>query len=269
MQRMDQSRSRRRVRPPKERLNVNLMRSVRQPNIAIEHTSAPRRAIHQGSRYLRSCSDLSERDGQVTSIGYNLGFTALSLRPELARIVGECYLTRGDWDSTKRHILATNALQTRSAASAVRWERELRQRLALLTVDQLTLLVEAPAGDRGAVAWLAAMKHSLFVFEFAAEVLRDKLFAHDPVLRASDYERFVEEKSLGHPELARLTPSSAAKIRRVLLRMLVEAGLLGPGPALGTIHRPVLSPEIRRSIMVDDPRWLAGFLVPQAEIVDS
>lgn len=205
----------------------------------------------------------------MTPAGYNLGFTALSLRPELARIVGEIYQAEGDWDAARRRILATNALQTRSSASAVRQERELRQRLALLTADQLAVLVEAPAGDRAAVAWLAAMKHSEFVFDFAAEVLRDKLELHDPVLRASDYERFVEGKTLVHPQLSRLTPSSAAKIRRVLLRMLVEAGLLAPGAALGTIHRPVLSPELRRAVTGDDPRWLAGFLVPRGEIAGS
>ena len=205
----------------------------------------------------------------VTSVGYNLSFTALSLRPELARIVGEIYQAEGDWDAAKRRILATNALQTRSSASSVRLERELRQRLALLTADQLAILVDAPAGERGAIAWLAAMKHSEFVFDFAAELLRDKLELQDPVLRASEYERFVEAKSLVHPELTRLKPSSAAKIRRVLLHMLVEAGLLVPGAALGTIHRPVLSPALRRSITDDDPRWLAGFLVPQAEIAGS
>ena len=142
------------------------------------------------------------------TIDYNLSFTAASLRPELARIVAECFLARGDWALAKEHILSTNALQCRSTSSAVRLERELRQRLE----------------DRTAIAWLSICKHSRFVFEFAAEALRDKLVAHDPTLRPSDYESYVENKSLAHPGLARLTPSSKTKIRRVLLTMLTEAG---------------------------------------------
>lgn len=197
---------------------------------------------------------------------YNLGFTAASLRPELARIVAERYFAAGNWDAAKRDVLATNALQTRSRASAIRLEREFRQRLSTLSEAQLTLLVEATAEDRAAVAWLAALKHSAFIFDFAADVLRDKLAAHDPVLRPSDYESHVSANLPAHPELAELTDSSKVKIRRVLLRMLAEAGLLAQGQALGTIRRPVLSPAVVEAVTSDDRGWLAGFLVPDSEI---
>jgi DNA-binding MarR family transcriptional regulator len=197
---------------------------------------------------------------------YNLSFTAASLRPELARVVAEVYLAERDWDATRRRILDTNALQARSASSAKRLEIELRRRLVTLTDEQIALLTEAPAEDRAAMAWLGAIKRSRFLLEFAAELLRDKLAAHDPVLRRSDYEGFVEARSVAHPELTRLTPASRAKIRSVLLRMLTEAGLLRGGAELGAIQRPVLSPLVAGSIVADDPRWLAGFLVPETEI---
>ncbi len=203
----------------------------------------------------------------VTAItSFSLSFTAASLRPELARIVAESYLELGDWDLTKERILSSNALQCRSASSGIRLERELRQRLKTLTASQITLLAQATAEDRAAIAWLAACKHIRFVFEFAAEVLRDKLAAHDPVLRHSDYEAYVESKGLTHRELAQLTPSSKNKIRQVLLRMLSEAGLLAKAPSVGIIQRPTLSPAVIRVITSDSPAWLAGFLVPDSEI---
>lgn len=199
-------------------------------------------------------------------MSYSLGFTAASLRPELARIVAECHLATGDWHLTKDRILSTNALQCQSVNSAIRLERELRQRLLTLTADQLSLLACATAEDRGAIAWLAACKHIRFVFEFAAEALRDKLELLDPVLRPSDYETYVDNKALVHPELVALQPSSKTKIRRVLLRMLTEAGLLVTGSALGTVQRPLLSPAVFEVITRDDSSWLAGFLVPDNEI---
>ncbi len=202
---------------------------------------------------------------------YPLGFTAASLRPELARIVAESFLAVGDWQVAKARILATNALQCRSAGTAVRLERALRQRLQRLTEAQLVLLARATAEDRAALAWLAAIKEIPFVFDFAAELLRDKLAALDPVLRLSDYETFVDQKAVVHPVLGRLTAATRTKLRNVLLRMLTEAGLLlpgvrRPGNALGTVLRPVLSPAVATAIQDDDPRWLAGFLVPDAEI---
>jgi hypothetical protein len=189
------------------------------------------------------------------------------LRPELARIVAEYYLAFGNWDLAKERILSTNALQCRTSTSAIRLERELRQRLGRLTVEQLTLLTKSNAEDRAAIAWLAACKHIRFAYEFAAEVLREKLEAHDPVLRPSDYESYVEGKGLYYPELTQLTNSSKVKIRQVLLSMLAEADLLTKGGgSFRTIQRPALSPTIVRVIASDNPHWLAGFLVPESEI---
>ncbi len=197
---------------------------------------------------------------------YNLGFTAASLRPELARIVAEHYLAARDWEETKERILASNALQCRSAASAIRLERELRQRLQTLNREQITLLSQGTAEDRAAIAWLAACKHIPFVFEFASEVLREKLASHDPILRNSDYESYVEGKALHHPELRGLAASSKHKVRQVLLRMLVEANLLEAGTDLGLINRPVLSSTVLQAVNSESNQWSGAFLIADTEI---
>lgn len=197
---------------------------------------------------------------------YNFSFMAVSLRPDLARIVAELYLVHRDWDVVKQRVLATNALQCRTSSSAVRMERELRLRLATLTEKQLEILTTSPADERAAISWLAAIKHIRFAFDFAADMLRDKLAAHEPVLRYSDYETFLETKAPFHPELARLRPSSKNKLRQILLQMLAEAGLVEPGSTVMAIHRPFLSTTILDTIRSDNPRWLAGFLFPDEEI---
>jgi hypothetical protein len=197
---------------------------------------------------------------------YNLGFTAASLRPDLARVVADAYLAAGDWEIAKEQVLASNALQCRSSRSAIRLERELRQRLERLTNEELRVMSSSTGDARNGIAWLAAIKHIRFAYEFASEVLRAKLEAHDPVLRRSDYETFVAAKSVTHPELSELAESSKAKLKQVLLRMLTEAGLLTPGHALGTISRTILPHAVLEAIIKDDPQWLAGFLVPDDEI---
>jgi len=196
----------------------------------------------------------------------SFSFTAASLRPELVRILAEAYVRLGSWDAAKASVLRSNALQCRSASSAIRLERELRQRVQTLTDDQIRFLATATAEDRAAMAWLGACKRIRFVFDFASEVLREKLAAYDPVLRPSDYEGYFDGKGLLHPELLHLTPTSKSKIRQVLRRMLAEAGILLPGDAWGTVQRPALSPAAMHLITADDPQWLAGFLVPDFEI---
>ena len=197
---------------------------------------------------------------------YNLSFTAASLRPELARIIAETYLACADWDLTKQRVLEHNALQARTVSSGNRMEREIRQRVQKLTRPQIEILASAPADSRAAVAWLSALKSSAFVFDFAAEVVRAKLEALDPVLRPSDYETFYSGKCTAHPELVAIKPATQVKIKCVLLTMLREAGILNQSSTADTFCRPVVPHNVLATIIADDRRWLAGFLVPDNEI---
>ena len=115
------------------------------------------------------------------------------------------------------------------------------------------------------MAWLAALKHVVFAFEFAAEVLREKLAAQDPILRHSDYETYVDDKSVSHPELARLTAHRRAKSGRFFCACSQKRACLVKAPH-GNYPTSVLSPAVLHAITSDSPRWLAGFLVPDTEI---
>lgn len=197
---------------------------------------------------------------------YSFGFTAASLRPELAGVMAELYLEHGAWERTREVVLETNALQCRSSASGIRLERELRQRLETLTPEELALLNAGTLETRVALSWLAAVKRHAFLYDFASELLRSKLDLHDAVLRASDYESFVEEKVVRHPEFETLSDTTRGKVRRALLRMLREVGILAKGPELGFLARTVVPPEVEDAIRADDARWLSAFLVPEAQI---
>jgi hypothetical protein len=197
---------------------------------------------------------------------YGFSFTAASLRPELLLIVAERFLQTGSWEKTKESVLAANELQCRTATSAQRMERELRPRLQTLSHHQLELLVQSGADTRISLAWLAAVKHSSFLFDFAADALRSKVERHDYVLRESDYRRFVEEKTPSHPELVKLSESTSGKVRRVLFAMLREAGILAKGEEIGSLQRPVIPHEVELSIRKENPAWLAAYLVPDSEI---
>lgn len=197
---------------------------------------------------------------------YCLSFTAASLRPELAAVIAGIHLEQqGDWVRTKAAVLDRNALQARSASTSKRLESELRQRLLTLTAAQMELLAKGANDERIAMSWLAALKRIQLAFDVVLEVLAEKMAGMDPVLRRSDMVAFYEMQERLHPELGKVAPSSQQKIRSTLLNMLREAGLLagnaGKGGVLGTVQRPVLSPEVHNLIADDAPNLLAGFLV--------
>lgn len=181
-------------------------------------------------------------------------------------VVADHFATSQSWDETKAWVLDTNALQSRSAGSLNRLEREIRPRLQKLTPSQLNLLLSSTSGSRTALSWLACIKHAPFLFQFTTETLRRKYEDHDLTLRKSDFLNFVDSAAHTHPSLSRISDSSLDKIRRVLLRMLREVEILAPGEDYGEIRRPVLEPEIIDVISCDDPKFLAAFLISDSEI---
>jgi len=170
-----------------------------------------------------------------------------------------------DWARTKAAVLERNALQARSASTGKRLESELRQRLQHLTAPQIKLLAGGTSEERSAMAWLAVLKRIQIAADLTREVLLEKLSSLDPVLRRSDMAAFFEDCERDHPELAALAPSSQQKVRSALLQMLRDAALLagkaGKGGTLGTVQRPLLSPQVQKLLASDDPAVLAGFLL--------
>jgi hypothetical protein len=197
---------------------------------------------------------------------FSLGFTALSLRPELARILAEAFTSQGTWGEAKTHVLSRNAFQSRSTTTAKRIECELRRRLSALTPRQIQLFAVGSMDCCASLAWLSVVKTTPFAFSFAAGLLRQKLEANDRCLRRSDYEDFFLDQSSLYPFLAALSASSKAKLRSVLLSMLRETTILIPIGREDSIQRPVIPAEVQSVILADDPHWLAGFLVPDPEI---
>ena len=196
---------------------------------------------------------------------YCLSFTAAGLRPELAAVIAAIHLEgERDWARTKAAVLERNALQARSARSSKVLETELRQRLQCLTDPQLQLLAQGTSDERNAMAWLAVIKRIEIAADLTREVLLGKLSSLDPVLRRSDMAAFYEDCERNHPELTALAPSSQQKVRSALLQMLRDAGLLsgkaGKGGTLGTVQRPLLSPQVQELVVSDDPALLVGFL---------
>ncbi len=197
---------------------------------------------------------------------YCLSFTAAGLRPDLASVIAAIHLEeQGDWARTKAAVLERNALQARSASSGKRLESELRQRLQGLTKPQLQLLARGTSEERSAMAWLAVLKRIQIAADLSRDVLLEKLSSLDPVLRRSDMATFYEDRERDHPELGALAPSSQQKVRSALLQMLRDSGLLagkaGKGGTLGTVQRPLLSPQVQELVTSDDPALLVGFLV--------
>jgi len=157
---------------------------------------------------------------------YALSFTSGSLFYREAVRVASVYLHERDWGKTRARVEGDNLLQARTLTSSTRRAREVTQRLATLSEDELELLVDATPTERGHLLWAAVCRRYDLVGEFAEEVLRERFLLLAKSISHDDFDRFLSEKALWHEEITNLQDSTRRKMRANLFRMMVEAGLL-------------------------------------------
>jgi hypothetical protein len=177
----------------------------------------------------------------------------------------EVYNRFGDWDLVREESLAHNLLQKRTLSSSKTIFREIKFRLSRLTDQEKTLLLSGGYEDQTRILYLGVCKYYGFIRDFILEIIRNKVLTFDTILSRVDYDRFVDYKMESHPELDALTESSSIKLRTVIWRMLAEAGFL-ESTKTGIIIPFMLSEELAKVIIDDNPEWLKVFLLPDRDI---
>jgi hypothetical protein len=183
------------------------------------------------------------------NISYNMSFTAGALLQKPSVLFAELYSSLGDWQAVKSRVMSDNLLQARTQKTAHRICREIVSRLNPLSSDQFAILAQGPARDQAHVLWAAICRRYRFIQDFAVEVIHEKFLALDPNLVYADYDIFFNQKAEWHEELMRIRPSTRAKLRQIVFRMLREAELLSRGNRIVPV---LLSPAVAKSIL-DDP----------------
>jgi hypothetical protein len=193
---------------------------------------------------------------------YALSFTSGALLMREALIAAPIYLREHDWAKVRQLIEDDNLLQARTVSTGHRRAREVAQRLAVLTDDELELLVDSTTSEREHLLWAAACRRYDLIGEFAEEVLRERFLLLTPTLSHEDFDSFIRSKALWHEEVADLTYSTLRKLRSNVFRMLVEASLLSED---GRILQAVLSARISDALFAHTPSDIRFF--PTAGVV--
>jgi hypothetical protein len=159
-------------------------------------------------------------------IRYALSFTSGSLLLHEADVAVPIYVSERDWKIVREKLEEDNLLQARTVASSTRRAREITQRLALLSDEEIDLLTAATSTERGHLLWVAACRRYQLIGEFAEEVLRERFLTMANTLSYEEFDAFLHGKALWHDEIEELAASTFYKLRANLFRMMVESGLL-------------------------------------------
>jgi hypothetical protein len=193
---------------------------------------------------------------ETTAARYALSFTSGALLSREATVAAPLYLETRDWAAVRAAIGEHNLLQARTASSGFRLAREVSQRLATLADDELELLVDASATERGHLLWAAACRRYELIGDFAEEVVRERFLLMTPTLAYEDFDSFVRNQAAWHEELAELKESTLQKLRQTIFRMLTEAGLLSDS---GGLTPTVMSQRVAEALARREPSDLRFF----------
>lgn len=189
---------------------------------------------------------------------YSLSFTAASLRIYDTFLVGEAM-------AGENYRVVDEEIGNGKPATGKRIRVELLKRLKTLTLDQLSFLLEAGLDEARKMAFIAVCKTYPFVYEFAVEVLREKMFQLDYQITEGDYFAFYNRKKESHPELEEISDHSKGKIRQVLFKILEEAKIIDNTKSKN-IQPQFLSAEFQTLLQEDDPDLLRVFFLTDQEI---
>lgn len=187
---------------------------------------------------------------------YALSFTSGTLLMQEAAVVAPVYLDTRDWAATRARVVERNLLQTRARRSNTRTLGELLPRLQTLSDQELEIVADGLGAERGHLLWVAACRRYLLIAEFGEEVLRERFLTLAGNVSYDEFDAFYRDKALWHDELDQISDSSYKKLRQVLFKMMVEAGLLGPD---GAIEPVVLSDRVAASLRARTPSEIRYF----------
>ena len=183
--------------------------------------------------------------GRGRRIPFTVGGLFLFEGIELSRLRATC----ASWDEVRQTSPDDVFVAKGGASSVKRIRNEVIGRLATLTPDEINHLASGGMTDARALMWVAACRKYRILAEFAREVLDERLRTFQPEIRVTDFDALLDAKGVHAEEIARLSPSTRARLRSGAFRMLREAELID---AENRVSAPRLSGALR-DLLASDP----------------
>lgn len=161
------------------------------------------------------------------------------------------------WDATLRRAVEGNVTSLPKAASRRRTLREIVNRISTLDGEELEYLVEgADRQDQQALLWLAACRAYRFVREYATDVIHERFLSFQLDLPLDSFDILFAAKAEWDEDLARIRPTTLAKLRQVLFRMMREASVISDNNQILSAY---VSPRLKTMLAEKVPRDLSVF----------
>ena len=184
------------------------------------------------------------RDAPVSDGGrYRAEITAGGLKLRESRIVAGLLLTGLNRDTWTSAIRDKNVLQARSAETAIRLGRLVRQRLETMDSDLWRLVRDGNKTVATHAVLAATIKYSPLVGDFLDMVVREQFRLFASKLSKALWEEYLTGCRARDPEMPAWNESTRRRLRSSVFQTLTQAGFLNNTRALQL--QPVrIAPEV-------------------------
>lgn len=132
---------------------------------------------------------------------------------------------------------------------------EIKLRIGQLSLEERDLLNEGTYDVQKFIAYIACVRSYRILREFIDEVLLDKLSIFDNNLTDYEFQKFFNDKADQNPKIEKLADSTKEKVKQVIFRILVQAGLI-ENIKNKTILKPILDYPLQSILSEDDLKYL-------------
>ncbi len=179
--------------------------------------------------------------------------------------ISELYLEHQDWAIVQQLVIDDNILQKGTVSTRKREFSEVKKRLKKLSSDELKFIVTCTTDELKLFCLYVCSRTYRLVYEFIAEVIRDKYLMFDYSILDSDYVRFIESKTASSLKLQSITEKTQYKIKQVIFRMLEQSSLIDSAKTKN-IQKPYVSDELQSIVSKSSPSYMSIFLYSNTDI---
>jgi hypothetical protein len=157
---------------------------------------------------------------------YSADITAGSLKLTESRIIADLLLKDTDAEGLRQAIVKDNVLQARSAETAVRLNRLIRQRLDPMGPEFWKMVRDGTSSVAIHALLAAAVKHSPLLGDFLDLVVREQYRIFNPALSPKLWEDYLEGCRGRDPEMPDWNESTRSRLRSSVFQILTQAGYI-------------------------------------------
>lgn len=177
---------------------------------------------------------------------YSAKLTAEPFLYNETKIIATYLLNGEDEELLKKKNVEENLIKYKSLKSVTRVNSPIFRRINIMDREMLKDFVYSDIENSKYILLYAIMKTDKLVRDFVLEIYKDKLLMRKEYIEKFDIDNWYEEKCILSNTLKERTESTSNKLKQVIMKILLDSGLVEKDKRRFRIIKPLLKEKYIR-----------------------